>query len=351
MELNVFFTIGNINKLNNNLKITIMKKSLLFIMAMAIGQFIFAQDCSDLFISEYVEGSGNNKAIEIYNPTEADINLGAYQLVRYSNGGTTPHAVDLPADIIAAHSTYVVVLDKRDPNGTGQEIAVDSALMMKADTFLCPVYEVNKMMYFNGNDAVTLEKNNGQIILDIVARVGSPDPENGWTDITDTTITWNNGGNPEDYTISDYIVGPLFWLSWTKDNTLIRKSSVKEGIHENPDVFNVTVEWDSLPKNTFDYLGYHECDCDEIGIADNHANINVTLFPNPVTENILNIDSDEEMVGLEIINTIGQTFIIEELQSGTKTYSLNLKSFKNGVYFVKITFKEKNTLIKKIVIE
>lgn len=326
-----------------------MKKSLLLIMAMAIGPFIFAQDCSDLFISEYVEGSGNNKAIEIYNPTLEAIDLSSYQLVRYSNGGFEPHAVGL-AGTIESHDTYVVVLDKRDPNGTGFEEPVDSALMMLADTFLCPVYEVNKMMYFNGNDAVTLEKASG-LVLDIVARVGSPDPENGWTDITDTTITWNNGGNPEEYTITDYIVGPLFWLSWTKDNTLIRKAAVKHGVIENPDVFNVAMEWDSLPKNTFENLGEHVCDCAENGIADNAVNINVTLFPNPVTANELNIDSEEIMTGIELINTYGQASSREKLQAGTKTYSLSLKSYKTGIYFVKITFKDNKTLIRKIVVE
>ena len=34
-----------------------------------------AQDCTELFISEYVEGSHNNKALEIYNPTDTDIDL------------------------------------------------------------------------------------------------------------------------------------------------------------------------------------------------------------------------------------------------------------------------------------
>ncbi|NOX47445.1 MAG: T9SS type A sorting domain-containing protein [Chlorobi bacterium] len=326
-----------------------MKKSLLLIMAMAIGQFIFAQDCSDLFISEYVEGSGNNKAIEIYNPTLEAIDLGSYQLVRYSNGGFEPAAIGL-AGTIGSHDTYVVVLDKRDPNGIGFEEPIDSALMMMADTFLCPVYDVNKMMYFNGNDAVTLELTTG-VVVDIVARVGSPDPDNGWTDITDTTITWNNNGTPEEYTINNYIVGPLFWLSWTKDNTLIRKNTVKKGVLENPDVFKVAMEWDSLPKNTFENLGEHLCDCAESGIADNAVNINVTLFPNPVTGNELNIDSEEIMTSIEVINTIGQAFLREDLQSGTKTHSMSLKSYDSGVYFVKITFKDHKTLIKKIVIK
>ena len=212
----------------------------------------------DLFISEYVEGTGNNKALEIYNPTNQDIDLSAYQLVRYSNGGTTPHAVNL-AGTIKAKRTFVAVLDKRDPGGTGQETPVVLDLQARADTFLCPVYEINRMMYFNGNDAVTLEKTGGTEILDIIARIGYPDPENGWTNITDTTITYYNGGVPTEYTITDYIVGPLSWLSWTKDNTLIRKHFITNGVEINPPVFNVALEWDSLPANYFNNLNWHEC--------------------------------------------------------------------------------------------
>ena len=45
-------------------------------MAGVLGIFsmISAQDCEDLFISEYLEGSGNNKGLEIYNPTPDIIN-------------------------------------------------------------------------------------------------------------------------------------------------------------------------------------------------------------------------------------------------------------------------------------
>lgn len=327
-----------------------MKKSLLLLLAVVIGPFIFAQDCTDLFISEYVEGTGNNKAIEIYNPTNEVIDLTDYILVRYSNGGSTPHDVSLAGGSIEPFGTYVVVLDKQDPNGTGYEEPVDSALAAKADVFLCPVYEVNKMMYFNGNDAVTIEKTGGDLV-DLVARVGSPDPDNGWTDITDTTITWMSGGVPEDFTITDYIVGPLFWLSWTQNHTLVRKQTVKHGVVVNPDVFVVTMEWDSLPANTFESLGDHTCDCHENSVADNSVNINVSLFPNPVTNGEVNINSEENMVAVELLNSLGQTIIKQNLQSGTKNYSLELSSVKKGIYFVKVTVKGNNTTLRKIIVE
>ena len=45
-----------------------------------------AQTCYDIFISEYLEGTGNNKGIELFNPTNETIDLSMYTLQRWSNG-------------------------------------------------------------------------------------------------------------------------------------------------------------------------------------------------------------------------------------------------------------------------
>ena len=46
---------------------------------------------NDLFFSEYVEGSSNNKALEIYNGTAAPIDLatGGYSVQMFFNGNST----------------------------------------------------------------------------------------------------------------------------------------------------------------------------------------------------------------------------------------------------------------------
>ena len=48
-----------------------------------------ATNATDLIISEYIEGSSFNKAIELYNGTGAAIDLSAYSLELYVNGATT----------------------------------------------------------------------------------------------------------------------------------------------------------------------------------------------------------------------------------------------------------------------
>ena len=64
-----------------------IKKILLPILMLGFVSLIFAQ-AADLFFSEYVEGSSNNKAIEIFNGTGAPVDLSQYTVKLASNGGT-----------------------------------------------------------------------------------------------------------------------------------------------------------------------------------------------------------------------------------------------------------------------
>lgn len=327
-----------------------MKKLILFSFISLFSSLLMAQiDCSELFISEYIEGSGNNKAIELYNPTTAPINLADYVLVRYRNGLFTPDVVNL-AGTIEAKGTFVAVLDKRDPGGTGQEIPVDLALQAKADTFLCPVYDVNKMMYFNGNDAVTLEKTNGDII-DVFAHIGPPmvADDEGWGSITDTTITYNSGGTPMTYTIQDYIVGPLFWLSWTSNHSLIRKPQVTHGVTANPDVFVVTMEWDSLPQNAFDSLRFHRCNCNPSSLPEDQLTGVVNIFPNPVTNGEVNLIASQFISEVQLIDLVGKVINVQSFQDRTLTCTVRLKESLHGVFFIRVNFKNGDSFTSKLI--
>ncbi len=53
-------------------------------------------DTTDLFISEYIEGSNFNKAIEIYNGTGSNVDLSNYTLELYSNGASTAQPIRYP---------------------------------------------------------------------------------------------------------------------------------------------------------------------------------------------------------------------------------------------------------------
>jgi hypothetical protein len=162
-----------------------MKKLLLCVSFASMALSFFAQaNCSDIFISEYVEGDQNNKAIELYNPTPNAITLdGVYSMGRERNGNGVPMLLDITGTI-SSHGVLVFALDKRDENGTGTEVPISEELEAAANFFLNPVYiESNSPMYFNGDDAFYLVKNGNQII-DLIGK-GGEDPGGGWWAIGD----------------------------------------------------------------------------------------------------------------------------------------------------------------------
>ena len=61
-----------------------MKRLLLSVLAITTAGFAFSQ-CSDLFFSEYVEGSGQNNGLEIYNPTRRIFGRGWPRTVQIDN--------------------------------------------------------------------------------------------------------------------------------------------------------------------------------------------------------------------------------------------------------------------------
>jgi len=71
-------------------RLTIM---IITICSLALGQ------TTDLFFSEYAEGSSNNKYIEIYNGTGTDVDLSGYSLSSCSNGCNTTDEWDYPDNV------------------------------------------------------------------------------------------------------------------------------------------------------------------------------------------------------------------------------------------------------------
>jgi predicted extracellular nuclease len=171
-----------------------------------------AQTPTDLFISEYIEGSSNNKALEIYNGTAAAIDLGAggYSVQMFFNGSSSPGLTINLAGVVAAGDVFVLA------HGT----AVAEVLAIADQT--------NSAGWFNGDDAVVLRK--GGAIIDSLGQVGF-----------DPGTEWGAG------------------LASTADNTLRRKASACGGEANASDLFDPATEWDGFATNAFDGLGAHAC--------------------------------------------------------------------------------------------
>jgi Lamin Tail Domain/Secretion system C-terminal sorting domain len=304
------------------IKQKIMKKILLTSIAITTVIASFGQQlCSELFISEYVEGSGNDKGIEIYNPTDAEINLEGYSVVRYSNGSATASVpADLLTGVIASHDVFVLI-NGQVINETNSP-ACSPALQALADQ-LAELYP--GAMYMNGNDAVALLKDG--VLIDLIGKIGE-DPGQSWSDVfpyNDAVGTW-----------------------WTKDHTLIRKASIQYGVSVNPTVFNVTSEWDSLPENTWNNLGTHTCECGTIGIRKNNDAVKLSVYPNPTASGEINITSDLRITNIVFINSIGQTFAPVILNNNSSNLTISTSNFATGIYQLVVNFdnsKRKSMLI------
>lgn len=140
-----------------------------------------------LFFSEYVEGSANNKALEIYNnsPDAIDLASEGYTVQFYLNGNTSPITLSLKGTLLGYD---VYVLSHRQFALTVSSNAID----LRDSTIT---------NWFNGDDAIVLRKGgaNGPMV-DVFGQIGY-DPGTQWS---------ANGVN-------------------TMDRTLIRKQKSSEG--------------------------------------------------------------------------------------------------------------------------
>src|SRR5215204_6348456 len=114
---------------------------------------------TELLISEVIEGSSNNKAIEIANPTASTIDLAAYSVVMYFNGSTTSVLTIPLTGTVAAGDVHVVAHASAVP-----------AILAVAD-------QTNGSGWFNGDDAIVLR--HGLEPIDSFGQVGF-DPGTEW---------------------------------------------------------------------------------------------------------------------------------------------------------------------------
>ncbi|WP_062079200.1 ExeM/NucH family extracellular endonuclease [Demequina globuliformis] len=162
----------------------------------------------DLVVSEYVEGSGFNKAIEIYNGTSAPVDLSDYAVEPYQNGAASPSSRIGLEGTLAPGDVYV--LASSTTSGTNDVAAL-------AD-------QVSGSVQWNGDDAVTLVSAGN--VIDVLGVVGE---------------------RP----------------TWGENVTLRRDAAVCDGT-----VTYDASEWEAFASNTVDGLGTHESTCGPGGSTD-----------------------------------------------------------------------------------
>lgn len=161
-----------------------------------------------LFFSEYVEGSSNNKAIEIFNNGDTAVDLAGYNVAMYFNGAVSA-------------STNINLTGTLEPGGVFV-LAHASATA----TILAAADQISSASWYNGDDAIVLR--NGSTVVDRIGQVGF-----------DPGTQWGSGD------------------ASTADNTLRRKPGVATGDLMTATAFDPSLEWDGFAQDTFSGLGSH----------------------------------------------------------------------------------------------
>lgn len=191
-------------------------------MVWSVGATLHSPNATDLFFSEYVEGSSNNKALEIYNGTGAAVDLSNYQIAQAVNGGGWQYWHTFPTGAsINSGDVWVITTDQ-----------ADAAITAVADEVLA----YPSVSHHNGDDARALVKISGTDTtwLDII---GDPDNDPG--------AGWAVAGASDG----------------TKEHTLVRKSTVMSGSTDwtaSAGTDSASSEWLVYGQDTFIHLGSHD---------------------------------------------------------------------------------------------
>jgi len=169
--------------------------------------------CADpnLYLTEYLEGSSNNKAVEVYNATGADVRMSNCTVKLSMNGGSSTQSVVLTDQVLPAGGTWVVC---------------NSGIVDPPRMTTCNQLSAN--LAFNGDDAVMLICYSATV--DNFGKVG-----------TDPGSAWGTG------------------MVSTADHTLRRKCLVSIGDRIGNDAFDPATEWEGFGADSFGDLGIRTC--------------------------------------------------------------------------------------------
>ncbi len=164
---------------------------------------------ADLYFSEYIEGSSNNKALEIYNSSTDSIDLSGHKVEMYFNGSNSAGLTINLTGNIPANGVFVLA------HG-----GASATILAKAN-------QTNSSGWFNGDDAIVLK--NGSTIVDSIGQVG-----------VDPGTEWGTG------------------VASTADNTLRRKTAIASGDTSINNSFDPATEWEGYAQDIFDHLGTYQ---------------------------------------------------------------------------------------------
>ncbi len=86
-------------------------------------------------------------------------------------------------------------------------------------------------------------------------------------------------------------------------------------------------------------------------IVADEANISVTIYPVPVTDNNFTIRANRAVSFIRITNIIGQDIFRRQYNNPQQINKISLDNPKRGMYIVTILFEDGTRVVKKIMVE
>ncbi|MDX6187911.1 endonuclease [Flavobacterium sp. Fl-318] len=244
---------------------------------------------TELLFSEYIEGSGNNKALEIANNTGSAVNLSIYTLKKQTNGA-------------GAWSTGLALTGTLSSGG--KYVLVNSSISSTCfSTSAANISTTATELAFNGNDAVGLFKNG--VLIDMIGTF--------------------SGGT----------------ANFAADVTLRRKATVTSP----STTFNLTSQWDSYTSDTCNNLASKKAKVSKEETVT--ATDEILIYPNPSKGNFtIGFPNSTEHYSVEILSFSGQK--VFEKRNNTDS-EIAVQHLAAGIYIIKIATEAK-TVYKKIII-
>lgn len=364
-----------------------MKKLYVLAGALFVASGAFAQG-HELFFSAYNEGAhfpgstppggglattGKEKAIQIFNPTIANVDMGQYSVARYSNGNGTFNGVPFQeeqckrnkptatsSNTLASSDVFVM------GNNESTLLEITSVWDQQASPYNATgptILQTGGPIDFDGNDAMALRRWTGgvagqgtPVIVDLIGVVGQNPAGGGW------------------YT--NYVVGGQTITVKTLNQSLVRKDTIEGGTRSNPNpaTYQIGDEWEVYSE----YPGGGSATNTAPAFAQSYANLAghaaryngtygsylplgvleefnkaITVYPNPATNKEVNIKIDNKKVSsITILNALGQNVKINPVNAAQQNIRVDVSNLKPGLYFVKFVSGDnyRTTIYKELLV-
>lgn len=239
-----------------------------------------------LYISEYMEGSSFNKALEIANYTGATVDpndvANVYTLKISTNGSATWNSTyTFPAGTMINNGDVYVI------GNTG--LAVCTGVVDDSN---------DTITGFNGNDAIGLFKND--VLIDILGTLGDG-------------------------------------TTYASNTTLVRKATVSI-----PNTTYTASEWDTSASNTCTNLGMHT---QTLSVATFETET-FSIYPNPTNGSVVYIQSrnSTEITAVRIYDITGK----QVLEQANTNNEINVQGLQRGLYILQLQIGNQ-TINKKLI--